>query len=286
MTTTRPLYASTLGRIWLMIRLDYYLYRWHVLRGIGLFALAAFVVPRIPLFFGEDLQNFSQTYVRANMYDVHLAFGYISVFFGWLAYCNRRTQHSRSIAFAHTPVRLGEQAVSSLVFALAMCVLMWLAVQLNQLVSWLTLPVELPLSFDLVPETDLKSFLYAGYQQDNTEPVLVNVVNISHRVLAFLALLLGSISFRNIIKGWFISSTILVIGTFLVFSPQIHLNRYLFESRISQESASGELTYAYTNALEYERLQTIFTTSLSVLLPAIMLIVGWLLYRKLKTIAK
>lgn len=284
MTTSAPLYASTLGRIWLMIRLDYALYRWQVLRAIGLFALAAFVVPRIPLFFGEDLVNFSETYVRANMYDVHLAFGYVAVFFGWLAYCNRRTQHAKSIAFAHTPARLGEQIVCSFVFGLVLCVLMWLAVQLNQFVSWLTLPIDLPLRFDWLPDTDSQFIIYSGYVVHN--PIVLTLINLGYIGLGFFTLVLGSISFRNIIKGWFIALAALAAGSFIVFSPQIYLSKLLLDSLVHQESSTGEITYVQTNALGYERMEVIFTTYLSILLPTLALVLGWLVYRKLKTIKK
>lgn len=284
---------SSWGRILLSIRLDWGLYGRRLLIEAGLFALCCFCLPRLGMFFGQSIEDFAYDYLnRSSHYYYNALFiGYGLGFSGWLAYCNRRVQHTLSSAFALMPLRLSEHIASALIFGVWIWVAVWLSVQVSQLLSWLTLPVNPDLYWHALPIPRPLGLLHYAIQTGSGSLAMLFVNRNLALLLVMLVGLWASLRFRSLVKGWSVWLIVTALGALALIAPMLLLRLPLVASeqqiRITTDAGTRLVT---VQSMSWDWVttepDTLTATYLCAALLCLIALVLWRIRHTLKTIAR
>lgn len=282
---------STRGRILLALRLDWGLYGRPLLIGAGVFALCCFCFPRLEMFFGASIEDFTYDYLNyygSRYYYNFMFLGYILGFFGWLLYCNRRVQHTLSSAFALMPLRLSEHIASALVFALWIGLSVWAAVQAAQLLSWLTLPVNPDLYWHALPTPRLFGGFLFAINSGSWSLIIEAVINWLVLLLVMLVGVWASLRFRSIIKGWCVWFASVVIGVLLLSASMVLLSSSSVQQIRISTDAGSRLVAVETMGWYWYNAQPsyIMNGCFCLILLCLIVFMLWCIRHTLKTIAR
>lgn len=285
---TRRYHDSSLGRIWLLLRLDYALYRKQMFIGAMIFFLAGFFLPRLPLLWGEDYYSWSGEYARSNIYGLELILGWFVAFFYWLVYLNRRIQHPQTMPFSLLPHRRGELIVASLIVALGVWAVLYFVVQAIQILSWCTLSVEMELQGYILPLDNMRGFVVT-HNLTGILPLKL-LADWSMILVVLLLFVWGSISFRHILSGWLISFALLLVGGYVISDPVRYVAKH--GPRPASDPGVGVdatlLSSVHDRGLNWtlEQIDRFIVGYIALVGVLLLCLISWLIYRKIKTIAQ
>lgn len=138
MTTT--LYNSSLGRIYMMLRVDAVNNKRTLLTLLGAFLGLVYGVPRILGILNVGLTRFNEIWGDTYSFSAVQSLMAICTTIYFFFYVNRRVVHSDPSLFSTLPARLWEKVVSIIVFGLILSFLGGLVVHIEYLLEYITVP--------------------------------------------------------------------------------------------------------------------------------------------------
>lgn len=214
---TKQLHSTSLGRIYMMLRADIVTHKMTLLALYGGLILLFFAVPRIPLLFGEDYQEWLVDY--ASTYHYIVAYSVISItsLMYFYIYVNRRTMQSSPTLYATVPAEWWEKLVSMLLYGFLLYILGHTASLLSYLIEVLSNThldthqhSEMWLGFEVY--ADLPVNEHSLYLSVLSYVIWVSVVYLLGLVPFYIAMLM-----RNGLVALFVYALTNAIGLVLIF---------------------------------------------------------------------
>ncbi len=215
---------SWLGRIWLMLKMDFHIYKRGGLICIGLILLFFNLIGRLGSFFEFDLTT--STFLTMNVWARFSLIG-IPLLIIYAYYINRRVQHAQGIAFVLLPSNLFEKVLSLISGVICIMVTAWISCYASILIDGILAPsrVNLSISFAIPYWFKISSW------QEALACFASMLMVISFPLCMFNAL----IQYKSLVKSLFIGTFIYVLFTFLLIVIATNIIEALDSKRVIEE---------------------------------------------------
>ena len=120
----KQLYSTSLGRIYMMLRADIMTHKMTLLALYGVIILLFFAMPRIPLLFGEEYQEWCRDYANDFSIMPYYFIALLASNANFYIYVNRRVVHSTPTTYATLPAEWWEKAISLVLYGLVLSILL------------------------------------------------------------------------------------------------------------------------------------------------------------------
>lgn len=244
---TKTWHQSSLGRIALMLRSDLIINKKaYIYCLLCLFWL--YILGRIPVLIGGiSYSRFVEQHAYNYDFDQIEFCGQLMSYMLFFVSMYHRVKGSKPVLFSTLPAKLWEKCVSMLLLAYLISVMGYLAVRIEFLLEWLTIPnIHTPQSLWSISPLP---FIPAGFYEHLTfaqiDPLKESVVPFAHKLLATLALFGGWASAMlcsaysiTRIQHKFLSAVALLLGPFLIVGGIAFLFATVFKGVII-ETGSG-----------------------------------------------
>lgn len=224
--------TSSIERIGLLLRTDLYTQRRNILYSLGALFLVIYIIPYLMLLvpdmtYAEWSEGMLRDGVAYRGLRISVCF-FVGSLMG-LVYLNRRVQHAHPIAFALLPAKVGEKAVSLILFTLLSYSAPIVVYLLGEFLLFLTVQGGYPLSIPLENFISLPII----YQKNEWIQGFLFLLTLP------LTFALVAISFRRLRVGLFIGLGLWLLSIF--FIGVLGVNNVAYLASLDQDTLSALL---------------------------------------------
>ncbi len=270
MNTTTDYNQSWWGRVYLLLKLDFYTYRRPLLIALGLILLFFNVIGRIGTIFGSNLSD--SWFLNTPVDDRFMMISWL-VFVGYTFYIHKRFHHRKPMPFVSIPAKLGEKVLAiglGVIFIQLAC---FLTTYLSVLIDWLIAPKQVSL------ETNFDNITMVFFNKEVKGLVfVVRFLYLLFTLSFVLTLCTQFIKRKSYLASLFIGGAI-YLGIWTLFGRLIYIiGEYLI--------CNGWLpTYELSLYIEKNESLSVYATYVPIgLMLLLNLALGYYLYKRLKRI--